>query len=119
MCIWSEPATLEFLHLLVDYAAENVTTPPPGPVYLQWIGILKAKHNHVSDLEQMRTKYQRFRSCYLYMQEIKNDSGLRWNNEKQIVECEEERWQQFCKVIFLNYKNVVSCVTVMHFFIMS
>ena len=79
----------------------------------------KGKHNHVCDLEQMRTKYQRFRSCYLYMQEIKNDSGLGWNEEKQTVECEEERWQQFCKVIFLNYKNVVSCVTVTHFFIMS
>ena len=94
MCIWSEPATEEFLHLLVAFTTENVGAIPLTQTYLQWIGILKAKHNHVCNIEHMRTKYQHFRTNYLYMTGIKNDSGLGWDEEKQTVQVEDWQWEQ-------------------------
>lgn len=88
-------------------------------ILIQWIRILRAKHNHMCDLEQIRTKYHRFRSCYLFMQEIKSDTGLGWNEEKQTIKCDEDQWQRFCKVIFLHYKNVLSHFIVTRLVILS
>ncbi len=100
-CSWSEPATLEFLHLLVEFTTEKVGVKPPTATYLQWVGILKAKHNHKCTVEQLRTKYQRFRSNYGYMRAIKTDSGLGWDEEKQCVQVEDFQWERYCNVSFL------------------
>lgn len=93
-CTWSEPATEEFLHLLVEYTTDNVGGIPPKPVYNQWVGILRAKHNHVCNVDQMRTKYQRFRKDYGLMRAIKDESGLGWSEEKQKVECPNWKWDE-------------------------
>ena len=103
-CSWSEAATEEFLHLLVEFTTENVGRIPPTPVYNQWVGILRAKHNHICDVEQMRTKYQRFRKDYGRMRAIKDESGLGWSEEKQKVECPDWKWEQYCAVSFYAYK---------------
>ena len=84
-CSWSEPATEEFLHLLVEYTTEIVGGIPTTTVYTQWVGILRAKHNHICTVEQMRTNYQRFRSNDGHMRAIKSETGLGWDEEKQEV----------------------------------
>ena len=99
-CSWSEPATEEFLHLLVEFTTENVGGIPTTPTYTHWVGILKAKHNHICNVEQMRTKYQHFRSNYGYMHAIKSDTGLGWDEEKKAVQCDDWKWDQYCNVSF-------------------
>ena len=73
-------------------------------VYTQWFGILRAKHNHICTVEQIRTKYQRFRRDYGLMCAIKNESGLGWDEEKQEVQCLDWKWEQYCDVSFYIYK---------------
>ena len=99
-CSWSEAATEEFLHLLVEFTTENVGGIPTTPIYTQWVGILRAKHNQICSVEQMRTKYQRFRSNYGHMRAIKSEIGLGWDEEKQAVQCEDWKWEQYYDVSF-------------------
>ena len=70
------------------------------PIYTQWVGILKVKHNHIRSVEQMRTKYQRFRSNHGHMCAIKSETGLGWDEEKQDVQCDDWKWDQYCNVSF-------------------
>ena len=103
-CSWSEPATEEFLQLLVEYTTDNVRGISPTTVYTQWVGILRAKHNHICNVDLMRTKYQRFRKDYGLMRAIKDESGLGWSEEKQKVECPDWKWEQYCDVSFYTHK---------------
>ena len=38
------------------------------------------------------------------MRAIKSDTGLGWDEEKQVVQCDDWKWDQYCNVSFQIYK---------------
>ena len=80
-----------FLTLLVEHAEKNLGRLPKNPTYSKWIFILKAMCDHIYEVSQLKSKYQRMRVDYLNMNLLKNHTRLGWDEEKQRVTCTKDK----------------------------
>ena len=88
---WTDVTNLELLELGAAFASQHAGAIPPTSTYIQWIATISAKHETISMVKQMRSRFQRFRKDYLLFIGLKNDSGLGWDDALQSVTCED--WQ--------------------------
>ena len=109
MAIWDAQSTFKFLSLLVEHIERNMGRLPKKSTYVKWVRILQVKCDKVYDLGQLRSKYQRMRVDYTNTTLLKNHIGLRWDEEKQMATCSEEKWNEFVQVTFLqlHYTKII------------
>ena len=82
---WFDAANLEFLELLAAYFSHKAGLKPPTSTYMQWAVTLSSHHAFQYTVKQLQTRYQRFRKVYHLFMGVKNDLGLGWDEELQMV----------------------------------
>ena len=100
---WTTSAEELLLTRMYEHSLNCGGTKPNGNDWQQWALELKMSYDLEFDIEQLRSKRDRFKKTYETWQKLIKHTGLGWDSANRNVLCDESVWEQFIRVCYFKF----------------
>ena len=101
-------STKMLLTRLYDYAIGKNGRKPGITEFEEWAADLSFEFGHPVSIDQLRSKWDRFRKLFDKFKTFKDNTGLGWNPVTKTGTCSDEFWDEYVRVCIQQF--VVGCL---------